>query len=87
MERNYQFAESIIVYKDIVNNIYLNKSIDIDSGGKIHVTMNNGTSLPINKLSSGEVQILLIFYYILFHTNSGGVVILDEPEISLHVSW
>ncbi|MBQ9689468.1 MAG: ATP-binding protein [Candidatus Methanomethylophilaceae archaeon] len=87
VERNYQFAESIIVYKDIVNNIYLNKSIDIDSGGKIHVTMNNGTSLPINKLSSGEVQILLIFYYILFHTNSGGVVILDEPEISLHVSW
>lgn len=87
VDRNYQFAESIIVYKDIVNNIYLNKSIDIDSNGKIHVTMNNGTSLPINKLSSGEVQILLIFYYILFHANPGSVVILDEPEISLHVSW
>lgn len=87
IERNYQLAESVIVYKDIVNNIYHNKSIDIDPAGKLYVTMNNGTALPLNKLSSGEVQILLIFYCILFHADSGDVVILDEPEISLHVSW
>jgi predicted ATPase len=87
VERNYQFAESIIVYKDIVNNIFLNKSINITGSGKLVVSMNNGTALPLSKLSSGETQILLIFYQILFHTHSESVVIIDEPEISLHVSW
>ncbi len=87
VEKNYQFAESIIVYKDIINNIFINKSIDISESGKLIVSMNNGTALPLNKLSSGETQILLMFYYILFHSGQDGIVIIDEPEISLHVSW
>jgi len=87
LDRNYQLAESVIVFKDIVNNIYLNKTIDVSDSGKLIVSMNNGTSLPLNKLSSGETQILLIFYHILFHTPQGGILIIDEPEISLHVSW
>jgi len=87
VEKNYQFAESIIVYKDIVNNIFLNKTIDVSESGKLIVSMNNGTALPLNKLSSGETQILLMFYNILFHSGQDGVIIIDEPEISLHVSW
>ena len=87
VERDYQLAESIIEFKDIVNNIYLNKSIDVTEAGKLIVTMHNGTTLPLCKLSSGEIQVLLMFYTILFHSKVGGVVIVDEPEISLHVSW
>lgn len=87
LDNNYQLAESVIVFKDIVNNIYLNKTIDITESGKLIISMNNGTSLPLNKLSSGETQILLIFYTILFHASAGSVLIIDEPEISLHVSW
>ena len=49
--------------------------------------MNNGTALQLNKLSSGERQILIMFYILLFHTEPGSLVILDEPEISLHVTW
>ncbi len=87
VDRDYQLAESIIVFKDIVNNIFLNKTIDVSNSGKLIVTMNNGTSLPLGKLSSGERQIILMFYTILFHSKNGGMVIIDEPEISLHVSW
>ncbi len=87
IERDYQLAESIIVFKDIVNNIFLNKYIEVTDGGKLVVSMLNGTSLPLNRLSSGETQILLMFYAILFHSHTDGVVVIDEPEISLHVSW
>ena len=87
VDRDYQLAESIIVFKDIVNNIFLNKYIDVTESGKLTVTMANGTSLQLNKLSSGETQILLMFYNILFHSHQDGIVIVDEPEISLHVSW
>ena len=87
IDRDYQLAESIIVFKDIVNSIFSNKSIDVTDNGKLIISMNNGTTLPLSKLSSGEKQILLIFYQILFHSNSGSVILLDEPEISLHVTW
>lgn len=87
VERNYILAESIIIYKDIVNEIYLNKTMYVSEGGKIGISMDNGTSLDLQKLSSGEKQILIMFYALLFHTPQGSIVILDEPEISLHVSW
>jgi predicted ATP-binding protein involved in virulence len=87
VDREYNLAESIIVFKDIVNNIYINKTIDVRDNGKLTVSMNNGTALPLSKLSSGEKQILLMFYTILFHSQNGSVVIIDEPEISLHVLW
>ena len=87
IDRNYQLAESIIVFKDIVNNIFINKTIEVNESGKLMIMMNNGTTLPLSKLSSGETQILLIFYMILFHSSNDGIVIVDEPENSLHVSW
>jgi hypothetical protein len=51
IDRDYQLAESIIVFKDIINNIYLNKSIEVTDTGKLIVQMRNGTSIPLNKLS------------------------------------
>lgn len=80
-------AESISVYKDMVNNIFMNKTLEILQNGKMIVNMANGTSLQLGKLSSGERQILIMFYILLFHAEPGSIVIIDEPEISLHVSW
>ncbi len=87
VERNYTLAESVIIYKDIVNEIFINKTLTVSDTGRIGVSMNNGTSLQIQKLSSGEKQILIMFYALLFHAEPGSIVVLDEPEISLHVSW
>ncbi len=87
VEKNYLLAESIIIYKDIVNEIFLNKSIAISDTGRASITMDNGTSLMIKDLSSGEKEILIMFYALLFHADPGCLVIIDEPEISLHVSW
>ena len=87
VDRNYPLAESIIVFKDIVNDIFINKTLTISDAGKIGIYMQNGTALQLQKLSSGEKQILIMFYILLFHTEPESIVILDEPEISLHVSW
>ena len=43
--------------------------------------------VPVERFSSGEKQILIMFYILLFRVDSGSLVILDEPEVSLHVSW
>ena len=87
VEKDYILAESVIIFKDIVNDIFLNKSVTVSDTGRIGVAMNNGTTLQLQKLSSGEKQILIMFYALLFHAPQGSIVIIDEPEISLHVCW
>lgn len=87
IERNYLLAESIIIFKDIVNDVFINKTVQVSDKGRIAIQMDNGTPLQLQKLSSGEKQILIMFYAMLFHAPSGSILIIDEPEISLHVSW
>ncbi|MFA6710453.1 MAG: AAA family ATPase [Candidatus Methanomethylophilaceae archaeon] len=87
VDKNYSLAESIVVYQDIVNGLLNNKNIFVSDKNQLCVILNNNMTLPLSKLSSGEKQILIIFYRLLFHATPGSLVILDEPEISLHVSW
>ena len=86
-ERNYYLSESIIVFRDILNKFLSDKEIQIDGKGHIVFVLKNGLTLPLNNLSSGERQIFIIFYRLLFETLTSSFVMMDEPEISLHVSW
>ena len=45
------------------------------------------TKLDVNKLSSGEKHEFIMFYDLIFKTTEGSLVLIDEPEISLHISW
>jgi energy-coupling factor transporter ATP-binding protein EcfA2 len=47
----------------------------------------NGESLRPSRLSSGEQQMLVLAYQLLFETEEGMLLLIDEPEISLHVGW
>ncbi|MCQ2085140.1 MAG: ATP-binding protein [archaeon] len=88
VDHYYQYAESIVVYMDIVNALFVNKTIELNNKGFLQARMDkSGTVIPISKFSSGEKQILIIFYLLLFKTAPGSLAIIDEPEVSLHVSW
>ena len=39
------------------------------------------------KLSSGEKETIVLFYNLLFEISSGEILLIDEPEISLHIAW
>lgn len=52
--------------------------IEIYSGGK---------RIDADCLSSGEKNDFVMFYSLIFNTSPGGVVLIDEPEISLHIEW
>lgn len=43
--------------------------------------------VPFDELSSGEQQIILLATKIVSEAESGMLFVVDEPEISLHVSW
>ena len=38
-------------------------------------------------LSSGEQHELVLFYELLFNVSSNSLILIDEPELSLHVFW
>lgn len=44
-------------------------------------------TIPVTKLSSGEQNELVLFYELLFKTSKNSLILIDEPEISLHISW
>jgi len=43
--------------------------------------------IDIDCLSSGEKNDFVMFYRLIFNTEKYGVVLIDEPEISLHIEW
>lgn len=62
------------------------KTIEYDKGNKI-VFRQDGKILTPYQLSAGEKQFLIILLSALIQNNEPYVLIMDEPEISLHVEW
>ncbi|NEC06150.1 AAA family ATPase [Streptomyces sp. SID7909] len=67
---------------------YKNKEIRIDDkdGFKIASTRTGEDISPVH-LSSGEQQMFILAHKLLFEAPPGTLVMIDEPELSLHVLW
>ncbi|MDD2260562.1 MAG: AAA family ATPase [Acholeplasmataceae bacterium] len=44
-------------------------------------------SIPLNALSSGEQNLLLMIFDLILDSQESSLILIDEPEISLHISW
>lgn len=67
------------------------KIIDVraETGNQNVIFLNSGKEVKINNLSSGEKQIVFRGGFLLKDKNSlnGMLILIDEPEISLHPNW
>lgn len=63
------------------------KTIRIDPHTNHLVFMDEGEMIPLYKLSSGEKQLLLILMRVFLMEEQPYVLLMDEPEISLHIDW
>lgn len=72
---------------DIVNNRFKYKPLQIDRQQGFRVLSDLDQTVQIEDLSSGEQHQLVLFYEFLFRAPKNGLVLIDEPEISLHVLW
>ena len=62
--------------------------IDRDTGDiKVKMFGRDDVLLPIEKLSSGEKNWLLLHFYLIFFTNNNSILLIDEPEVSMHPEW
>lgn len=77
----------------LVNSLFeeTSKEITIDPRNNILVFSIKGTTgtdkIQLDQLSSGEKQILLILTTVFLQEEKPNVLLMDEPEISLHISW
>jgi hypothetical protein len=63
------------------------KFIVISGTQGFYFQTSNGQILNLTDLSSGEQQEVVLLYELLFKTNPNTLILIDEPEISLHVIW
>ena len=47
----------------------------------------DGKALPLRCLSAGEVNDFALLYRVIFNPYRANIILIDEPEISLHVDW
>lgn len=80
-------AQRLTTYKAFLDSRYTPKSVTLNRGQGMRIELASGQSIRPSDLSSGEQQMAVLAYEILFRTEPNTLVIIDEPEISLHVLW
>lgn len=70
----------------IANARFLYKEVSVSTNG-LKVTALDGSELDLEMLSSGEQHELVLLYDLLFGTAENSLIMIDEPELSLHVAW
>lgn len=82
-----RLAPRIALMKEIINKRFTYKTMYLNQeDGFIFEVPYNG-KLRANKLSSGEQNELILIYELLFKSQVNSLILIDEPEISLHIAW
>lgn len=63
-----------------------NKEVYFDNDFELKIKFNHQI-LDFSQLSSGERQVIYIFLKVAIATKDNALILMDEPEISLHLSW
>jgi len=89
--------EKFEVYKDllpkielflsIINSRFRYKKMSISKNEGFFFISDSGQSIPLKSLSSGEQHELVLTYELIFKVPEKTLILIDEPELSLHVTW
>jgi len=88
----------IKIFDDLLNRIELFtnilnehrfsfKTIQIDTNTGFTFLTNKNKTLNLKDLSSGEQHEVVLLYELIFKAKPNTTVLIDEPEISLHITW
>lgn len=77
-----------ILFENLVNEAFKETGKVIDNeADKLRFIMDGKYSISSDKLSSGEKQLLIILLTVLLEDGQEYILMMDEPEISMHISW
>lgn len=80
--------EKLELFTNILNERrFTFKSIHINRAKGFYFTTIKGKELELGQLSSGEQHEVVLLYELIFNVKPNILVLIDEPEISLHITW
>lgn len=89
-EKSKEYESRIACFQAIINRCeFAGKHLEIDQrfGFRFIAEDELHSILSLDQLSSGEKQMIIQIFELLFHAQSGTLVMIDEPELSLHMMW
>ena len=97
ISRFYEFRANFEYMQTVFEELYYEKDPSkkkiVYRKGKFILLANESrhmgftAELPFSVLSSGETNMITILFHLLFNTTNRSIVLIDEPEVSLHVAW
>ncbi len=74
---------------EMLNNRFLFKSFDVSTDNYTIdlLSESDGARIPFAALSSGEQQLLILYYQLVVKSSPDTLVMIDEPELSMNVVW
>ena len=76
------------LFKEIINSRFSDKKFEIDKDkGFVFKSDRDNSIVPPKALSSGEQHEIVLTYGLLFRARAKSLILIDEPELSLHVTW
>jgi predicted ATP-binding protein involved in virulence len=82
-----ELERKINLLKRVIRKLFQHKRIWISKENGITFKLPNGDVLKPEELASGEQHELVLHYELLFKCEPESLVLIDEPEISLHIIW
>jgi len=79
-------AKISLFVTSLKNKQLTHKTIKIDGKTDFTVVTDNRKNIDLTLLSSGEQQEIVLLYELIFKTVSNTLILIDEPETSLHVT-
>ncbi|MFO0586921.1 MAG: AAA family ATPase [Polyangiaceae bacterium] len=82
-----ELSAKVALFEKALASKLRGKSVRFAQDGGLAVTDSLGSDLPVSSLSSGEQHEIVLLYEMLFLSPQGTLLLIDEPEISMHIMW
>ena len=82
-----EMGKRLTMLVELLNGHFGFKRVYTDAESGLIILSNDGNLIPVANLSSGEQHQLVLFSKLLFDVPQNSLVLIDEPELSLHVTW
>jgi len=79
-------SKKIKLLLKIINGKFQGKQLRIDEQKGLVIVGKDG-EIDLKLLSSGEQHELVMFYDLIFKVEPNTLIMIDEPELSLHITW
>ena len=80
-------ATKINLLCNLINKRFSYKVMEVNMKDGFVFKVPTHESLKADKLSSGEQNELILMFKLLFKCPDQAMILMDEPEISLHIAW